>query len=49
MRVQLDVAHHLPEHVPFDLGEGQADVLVGQERMLAAARFIERAVDDAFG
>ena len=49
VRVQLDVPHHLPEHVPFDLGEGQADVLVGQERMLAAAGLIQRAVDDALG
>ena len=49
VRVQLEVAHDLPEHVPLDLRERQADVLVGQQRVLAAARFVERAVDDALG
>ena len=32
VRVELQVTHDLPEHVPFDLGERQADVLVGQQR-----------------
>ena len=49
VRVELEVPHDLPEHVPFDLGERQTDVLVGQQRMIAPTRFIERAVDDAFG
>ena len=47
VRVQLDVAHHLGEHVPFDLREREKDMLVGQQRMLAPARFFDRAVDDA--
>ena len=47
VRIQLDVAHHLGEHVPFDLREREKDVLVGQQRMLAAARLLDRAVDDA--
>ena len=49
VRVQLEVAHDLAEHVPFGLRERQADVLVGQERVLAAAGLVERAVDDALG
>ena len=49
VRVQLDVPHHLAEHVPFDLGEGQADMLVGQQCMLAAPGLIQRAVDDPLG
>ena len=49
VRVQLEIAHDLAEHVPFDLRERQADVLVGQERVFAAAGFVERAVDDALG
>ena len=49
VRVQVQVAHDLPEHVPLHLRERQADVLVGQQRVLAAARFVERAVDDALG
>ena len=49
VRVQLEVAHDLAEHVPLDLGEGQADVLVGEQRVLAAAGLVEGAVDDALG
>ena len=47
VRIQLDVAHHLREHVPFDLREREKKVFVGQQRVLAAARFLDRAVDDA--
>ena len=47
--IQLQVAHHLPEHVPLDLGERQADVLVGQQRVIAPAGLVERAIDDALG
>ena len=47
VRIQLDVAHHLGEHVPFDLREGEEEVFVGQQRVLAAARFFDRPVDDA--
>ena len=49
VRVQLQVAHDLAEHVPFGLGERQADMFVGEQRVLAAAGFVERAVDDALG
>ena len=47
VRIQLDVAHDLGEHVPFDLREREKDVFVGQQRMLAAPRFFDRAIDDA--
>ena len=33
--------------VPFDLREGEKEVFVGEQRMLAAARLFDRAVDDA--
>ena len=49
VRIQLEVAHDLAEHVPLGLGERQADVLVGQQRVFAAPRLFERAVDDALG
>ena len=49
VRVEVEVPHHLREHVPFDLRERQEDVLVGQQRVLAAPRFFDRAVDDALG
>ena len=35
--------------VPLDLREREKDVFVGQQRVLAAARFFDRAVDDALG
>ena len=47
VRVQLDVAHHFREHVPLDLREGEEQMFVGQQRVLAAASFLDRAVDDA--
>ena len=47
VRIQLDVAHDLGEHVPFDLRERQKQVLVGQQRVLAAAGLFDGAVDDA--
>ena len=47
VRVQLDVAHHFGEHVPLDLREREEKMLVGQQRVLAAARFFDRAIDDA--
>ena len=49
VRIQLEVAHDLAEHVPFHLRKCQADVLVGQQGVVAASRFIECAIDDAFG
>ncbi len=47
--VQLEIAHDLAEHVPLDLGECQADVLVGEQRVFAPAGVFERAIDDALG
>ena len=35
------------EHVPFDLRERQEDVLVRQQRVLAATGLLDRAIDDA--
>ena len=49
VRIQAEVAHHLPEHVPLDLREGQTDMLVGQQRVFAATRFVERPIDDTLG
>lgn len=49
MGVQLEVAHDLGEHVPFHLREREEDVLVGQDRMIAAARLLNRTVHDALG
>ena len=47
VRIQLDVAHDLGEHVPFDLRKREKDVFVGQQRVLAAPSLLDRAVDDA--
>ena len=47
--IELEVPHDLAEHVPLDLCERQADVFVRQQRMLAAAGFVEGAVHHAFG
>jgi hypothetical protein len=47
VRVQLDIPHHLGEHVPFDLGERQKDVLICEQRVLATTRLLEGAIDDA--
>ena len=49
VRVQLQIVHDLPEDVPLDLGERQAQVLVGQQRVFAPAGVFERAIDDALG
>src|SRR5204863_7243485 len=46
VRVQFHVPHHFREHVPFDLGEGEENVFVGQQSMLVTARLFDRAVDD---
>jgi hypothetical protein len=47
MGVQLHIAHHFGEGVPLDLCEREKNVLVGQQRMLATARFFGCAIDDA--
>jgi hypothetical protein len=38
VRVQAEIAHDLPEHVPLDLGKRQTDMLIRQHRVVAAAR-----------
>ena len=47
VRVQLQVAHHLRERVPLHLREREEDVFVGQQRVVAAPGFLNRAVHDA--
>jgi hypothetical protein len=47
--VELQVPDNLTEHVPLDLGEREADVLICQQRVFAAARLVESAIDDALG
>ena len=47
VRVQFQVAHHLAEHVPLHLREPKTHVLVGQQCVVAAASFIEGAVNHA--
>jgi hypothetical protein len=49
VRIEVEVAHDLAEHVPLHLGKCQADVLVGQERMVAATSFVEGPVHDSLG
>jgi hypothetical protein len=46
VRVQRQVAHDLRERVPLDLGEREEDVLIGQQRVIAAAGLFDRAIDD---
>ena len=45
--IQLQVAHHLCERVPLHLREREEDVFVGQQRVVAAPGFLNRAVHDA--
>ena len=47
--VQIQIVHHLPEGVPLDLGECQAQVLVGEQRVFAPAGVFERTIHDALG
>ena len=47
VRIQVDVPHDFGEHVPLDLRKGQEQMLVGQQRVLAAASLLDRSVDDA--
>ena len=47
--IELQVVHHLTEGVPLDLGEGETEVLVGQQRMVPSAGILERAIDHALG
>ena len=49
VRIQLEIAHDLGERVPLDLREREEDVLVGQQRVIAAPRFLDGAVHDPLG
>ena len=46
--MRLEVAHHLAEHVPLDLGEGQAQMLVRQVHVLAPAGLVEGPIHHPF-
>ena len=37
VRIQLEVAHHLGEGVPFDLRKTEKNVFIGQQGMIAAS------------
>ena len=45
--IEFHIPHHFGEHVPLHLRKRQEDVFVGEQRMLAATCFLDRAVDDA--
>ena len=47
VRIQLDVAHHFREDVPFDLRKREKDVFVCQQRVLATTCLLDRPVDNA--
>jgi hypothetical protein len=49
MRVQAEILHELPEHVPFDLSECKTYMLIRQQGMFASASFVEGAVEDTLG
>ena len=49
VRIQLEVAHDVAEHVPLGLRERQADVLIGQQCVLAPARLFQRAIHHPLG
>ena len=49
VRIQLQVTHDLSKHVPFNLRERKAYVFVRQQRVIAPASFVERAIDDSLG
>ena len=46
-RIQVDRAHDFSERIPFDLRKREEQMLVGQERVVAAAGLFERPVDDS--
>ena len=47
VRVQFDIAHHLGERVPFHLRVRQENVFIREQRVLAPARLLDGAIDDA--
>ncbi len=46
MGVQTEVTHHVAEHVPLDLGESQAQVLVRQVHVFPPAGFVKGPVNN---
>ena len=47
--MQVHLAQHLREQLPFGLRKGDKQVLVAQDAVLAAAGVVDGAVDDALG
>src|SRR5262249_36041885 len=47
VRVQLDVPHHLGEHIPLDLSERQKNMFVCQQCVLTPTRLLNRPIDDS--
>src|SRR5688572_16858199 len=45
VRIELEVAHDLREGVPLNLREREKDVLIGEQRMIPATRFLNGAID----
>ena len=49
VRIQLEITHDLGERVPFDLREREEDVLIGEQGVITAPRFLNRAVNHPLG
>ena len=47
VRVHLEVLHHVGERVPFDLRQGEEEVLVRHDRVFAAPALLHGTVHDA--
>ena len=47
MRVPLEVLHHMGERIPFNLRQGEEEVLVGHDRVFAAPALLHGTVHDA--
>ena len=47
VRVQLQIAHDLAEHVPLYLGKCQTEMLVGELHVVPATRLVQSATDHA--
>ena len=47
VRVHLEFLHHVGERVPFDLRQGEEEVLVGHDRVFAATALLHGSVDHA--
>ncbi len=47
VRVQVQITHDLAEHVPLDLGECQAEMLIGELHVVPATGLVQGAIDHA--